>query len=86
VGGTVSGDDYDDGDDHYDEFKDNVAMGYINPDGSYREPPEPGFDALAEAEHSRQVHGGGPCDCPVPSPAEAQWPEPPGGYSDEPPF
>jgi hypothetical protein len=28
----------DDGDDHYDEFKDAVAMGYINPDGTQCEP------------------------------------------------
>lgn len=33
------------GDDHYDEFKDDVAMGYINPDGSQREPDPPdGYD------------------------------------------
>lgn len=34
-------DDYrddDDGDDRYDEYKDDLAMGYINPDGSQREP------------------------------------------------
>ena len=33
--------DDDDGDDRYDEFKDGVAMGYLNPDGSQREPDPP---------------------------------------------
>jgi hypothetical protein len=27
--------------DGWQEYKDNVAMGYINPDGSYREPDPP---------------------------------------------
>ena len=37
--------DEDDGDDRYDEFKDGVAMGYLNPDGSQREPDPPdGYD------------------------------------------
>lgn len=35
-----------------------------------REPPEPDFDAIAEEEHSRQVHGGKACDCPVPTEEE----------------
>ena len=34
-------DDHDDGDDRYDEYKDDLAMGYINPDGSQREPDPP---------------------------------------------
>ena len=33
--------DRDDLDDRYDEYKDNLAMGYINPDGSQREPDPP---------------------------------------------
>lgn len=33
-------DDYDD-DDRYDEYKDDLAMGYINPDGSQRDPDPP---------------------------------------------
>lgn len=35
--------DYDDepDDDRYDEYKDYLAMGYINPDGSQREPDPP---------------------------------------------
>lgn len=39
------------------------------------EPSEPDFDAIAEEEHSRQVHAGGPCNCPVPTEAEqaALW-------------
>jgi hypothetical protein len=47
---------------------------------------EPDFDAIAEwerQEHEDQAHGGKPCDCP---PGEPLNPEPPGGYSDEPPF
>lgn len=85
------GGDYDDGDDRYDEYKDDLAMGRIWPDGSYREPPEPDWDAVEEQrlqwEHEQAAHGGKRCDCePEPSPAEAWGPEPPGGYSDEPPF
>jgi hypothetical protein len=37
----------DDGDDRNDEYKDDLAMGYINPDGSQREPDYPedgGYD------------------------------------------
>lgn len=43
----------------------------------YTEPPEPDLDALEYAEHSRDEHDGGHCDCPVPSQAEleAQWAE-----------
>lgn len=55
----------DDGDDRYDEYKDGVAMGYINEDGSQRE-PDPGdyLEQQAEQEHLTEVHGGAPCDCP----------------------
>lgn len=48
---------------------------------------EPDFDAIAEEEywqHCDEAHGGKPCTCP--RPADAWGPEPPGGYSDEPPF
>lgn len=58
--------DFDDGDDRYEEYKDDLAMGYINEDGSQREPPEPDWDQRAEGEHSWRVHGGGPCDGPEP--------------------
>lgn len=78
-----SGLDEDDGDDRYDEFKDDLAMGRIWPDGSYREPDgEPPQEYLeAEAErhyeiHCRQEHGGRECDCPVDTTV----------YCDEPPF
>ena len=42
-----------------------------------REPSEPDFDAIEDERHSREVHGGGPCDCPVPTEEEiaAQWAE-----------
>jgi hypothetical protein len=46
---------------------------------------EPDFDAIAEEEywaHCDEAHGGKPCTCP----REPLAPEPPGGYSDEPPF
>ena len=46
---------------------------------------EPDFDAIAEWErqgHEDEAHGGKPCNCP----ALPSLPEPPGGYSDEPPF
>jgi len=44
----------------------------------YREPdPEDYEIAKAEHEHSETVHGGRPCDCPVPTEEEiaAQWAE-----------
>lgn len=35
-------------------------------------------------EHCDEAHGGKPCTCP---PLAVEWgPEPPGGYTDEPPF
>jgi hypothetical protein len=65
----------DDGDDHYEEYKDSVAMGYINPDGTQREPPEPDWDAIGYAKHCDEAHFGAACDCPPPSQAEidAEW-------------
>jgi hypothetical protein len=47
-------------------------------DDDYREPdPEDYEIAKAEHEHSEQVHGGKPCDCPVPTEEEtaAYWAE-----------
>jgi hypothetical protein len=75
------GADYDD--DRYDEYKDNLAMGYINPDGSQRDPDEPDFGAEEYAEHCDEVHGGKACDCPKPDP----WVLPEGEtYAEEAPF
>jgi hypothetical protein len=74
----------DDGYDRYDEYKDDLAMGYINPDGSQREPDEPDWDAREYAEHCDEMHGGAVCDCPR-TPIEPTGPDDP-GYSDEPPF
>lgn len=64
----------------------------INEDGEWEKDvessplrEEPDFDEIAaweRQEHEDQVHGGRPCDCPQPE----AWPEPPGGYTDEPPF
>lgn len=64
----------------------------INEDGEWEKDvestlpqEEPDFDQIAQWEqqdHEDQAHGGNPCDCPRPDP----WPEPPGGYTDEPPF
>jgi hypothetical protein len=59
-------DDYDEDDDRYEEYKDGVAMGYINEDGTQREPDEPDWTERAEEQHSWRVHGGGACDCPEP--------------------
>jgi hypothetical protein len=70
---------YDDGDDRYEEYKDSVAMGYINEDGTQREPREPDWDAIEYAilyaKHCEETHAGAACDCPVPSQAEidAAW-------------
>jgi hypothetical protein len=39
---------------------------------------EPDFDEIAMEEHFAEFHpGGGPCDCPVPTPEEieAEWAE-----------
>lgn len=52
--------DEDDGDDRYEEYKDGVAMGYLNPDGSQREPDPPdGYDPwdyrLSRRERFRRV-------------------------------
>jgi hypothetical protein len=65
----------DDGDDRYEEYKDSVAMGYINPDGTQREPREPDWDAILYANHCEEIHAGAACDCPPPSQAEidAAW-------------
>jgi hypothetical protein len=88
--------DEDDGDDRYDEYKDDLAMGYINPDGSQREPDESAYLEMQareeEQEHQDEAHGGGPCTCPPPA-ADPQ----PGSHgpvdpwegtarTDEPPF
>ena len=65
-------DDHDD--DGWQEYKDDLAMGYINEDGSYRE-PEPDWDLYEHGKHLDDAHGGGPCTCPLPAPEEikAQW-------------
>lgn len=61
--------------DWHQEHKDDVAMGYINEDGSYREPDEPDWDAIAWDEHLQEAHDGGPCTCPKPTEEEirAEW-------------
>lgn len=63
-------DERDDDDDRYDEYKDDLAMGYINPDGSQRDPDEPDFGAEEYAEHCDEAHGGKSCTCPAPALAE----------------
>jgi hypothetical protein len=77
-------DDYDEpDDDRYDEYKDDLAMGRIYPDGTQRDPDETAYleaEAAHEYElHCAEVHGGSNCDCPRPALE-------PGEYSDEPPF
>lgn len=74
-------DDWDE--DGHQRYKDDLASGYINPDGSQRDPDEPDWGAEEHAEHCDEHHGGNACDCPRP-PIEA-WPDGP-DYADEPPF
>jgi hypothetical protein len=40
--------------DHWQEYKDDLAMGRINEDGSQREPDEPDFAAIEYAEQLRR--------------------------------
>jgi hypothetical protein len=64
---AYTNDDYEEPD-YYQEYKDDVAMGYINEDGSYREPdPTAYLEAQALEEHQDhidKVHQGNPCTCP----------------------
>jgi hypothetical protein len=70
--------------DYWQEYKDGVAQGYINPDGSQREPGEPDFEAEAYDRHCQETHGGKACDCP---PSETAWELPEGEtYDTEAPF
>jgi hypothetical protein len=56
----------DDERDYWQEYKDDVAMGYINEDGSPREPdPDDYAEREADQRHLDQVHDGGACDCPA---------------------
>jgi hypothetical protein len=65
-GDPVGPDDPDD--DRWQEYKDDVAMGYINRDGTQREPDEPDLWRQAYEQHVNDEHGGGPCTCPPPAP------------------
>jgi hypothetical protein len=73
---------YDDWDeDGHQRYKDDLAQGYIYPDGTPRDPDPPDEYLEAEAErhaqiHRDQEHGGGECNCPVAEPV----------YGDEAPF
>ena len=71
--------------DYWQEYKDGVAQGYINEDGSPREPDESAYlEARAQheyEEHCDEVHGGKDCDCPCPV-----WAVGDGPFDDEPPF
>lgn len=71
--------------DYYQEYKDGVATGLLNEDGSQREPDEPDFEAEAYAEHCDEAHGGGACVCPPPPPIEPARPGDP-DYATESPF
>lgn len=51
--------------DYWQEYKDDLASGYINEDGSPREPDETAWlEAKARQEHLDETHDGGECDCP----------------------
>jgi hypothetical protein len=68
--------DYDDDDD---DFRDDRDDDYEPDPTDYLEQ-----EAMDEYwRHCDEAHGGKPCTCP---PGEPPAPEPPGGYSDEPPF
>jgi len=67
--------DYDYDDDRWQEYKDGVAMGYINPDGTQREPDEPDFGSEDYARHCDEEHGGKACTCPPPGPGTWELPE-----------
>jgi hypothetical protein len=56
--GAPDDDEPEDDDDRYDEYKDGVAMGYINKDGSQREPDEPDFGADDRDWNPRTEDGG----------------------------
>jgi hypothetical protein len=87
--GGIAGEIADDGDeagrDYWQEYKDGVAMGYINEDGSPREPREPDWEALAYHEHIDREHGGAECNCPPAPPIEPAQPGDP-DYAEEAPF
>jgi hypothetical protein len=64
---VTGADDWDE--DGHQQYKDDLAMGRINEDGTQREPDEPDWDRRAkdaEEEHSWRTHGGRACDCPEP--------------------
>lgn len=76
--------DYDDERDYWQEYKDGVATGQLNPDGSQREPGEPDFAAGEYERHCEEAHGGEACDCP---PDDSAWELPEGAvYDTDPPF
>lgn len=52
--------------DYHQEYKDDLAAGRIWPDGSYREPSEPDWEAEARHRHCWEMHGGRECDCEPP--------------------
>lgn len=72
--------------DGYQSYKDGVATGLLNEDGTQREPREPDFEAEDYARHCDEAHDSGECDCPPPSPGD--WTDTPGdpGYAEEAPF
>jgi hypothetical protein len=91
----------DPGDDRYDEYKDGVAMGYINEDGSQREPDFESHPMFGRYEHERYLRSLSPLRRFF-EPARAfiwsrtwkwrtrrnagKWREPEFPFPDEPPF
>jgi hypothetical protein len=69
--------DYEDERDYWQEYKDGVATGLLNPDGSQREPDPPEDDRDYEYQAPRATDGG----------ADDPWALPPGTeYATDPPF
>jgi hypothetical protein len=73
--------------DGWQSYKDGVATGLLNEDGSQREPdpPEDYLDSRAEQEwqlHLAHDHAGGECDCA----AEDPWATDPESLAQEAPF
>lgn len=91
-------DDYDeiDPDDLWDEdgwqsYKDGVATGLLNLDGSQREPDPPDDYLERRAEQDWQIHlandhDGGECDCPIDLDGQDPWAVDPESLTQEAPF
>jgi hypothetical protein len=60
-------------DDGWQQYKDDLAMGYINPDGTQREPDEPDGETIADYEADHAPGPGPRPDDVQPSSGEAPF-------------